>query len=64
MSEEQRVGKALGLVSEALGLRTLPLTCSAVLGKLFTHSEFQFPHLEKWVDNNIIISPSLDWPEY
>lgn len=38
MREEQRVGKALGLESEALDLHTHLLT--ATLGKLLTHAEF------------------------
>lgn len=46
------MGKALGFASEAWRLRNLLLTYSAILGKLFTHSEFWFPHLEKLVDNN------------
>lgn len=52
MREEQRVGKSLGLKSEALGLCALPLTNPAILGKLLHHAEFRSPHLEKQVDNN------------
>lgn len=40
MRGEQRVGKALGLESGALGLHSLPLTNSTVSGRLFNHTEF------------------------
>lgn len=56
MREEHRVGKSLGLKSEALALCALPLTNPAILGKLLYHAEFRSPHLEKRVDNNNNIS--------